>query len=62
MGVFKIETIGDAYLAVCGVPTYRSDHAVAMTRFAQKCLDKMKKIVKNLEVVSHLWRMLFSPN
>ena len=51
MGIFKIETIGDAYVAVCGVPTYRSDHAVAMTRFAQHCLDRMNKIVKDLEVV-----------
>lgn len=47
--IFKIETIGDSYVAVCGVPEYRRDHALLMTRFAQKCLVQMSVVTKNLE-------------
>ena len=31
-GVFKVETVGDCYMAVCGVPTFKKDHAVVMVR------------------------------
>ena len=34
MGVEKIKTIGDAYMAACGVPTPNKDHAEIMLRFA----------------------------
>lgn len=34
-GVEKIKTIGDAYMAVCGAPLPRDDHAMAMLGFAQ---------------------------
>ena len=30
----KIKTIGDAYMAVCGVPDARADHAIQMSKFA----------------------------
>ena len=33
-GVEKIRTIGDGYMAACGVPHAREDHAAAITRLA----------------------------
>jgi class 3 adenylate cyclase len=50
LGVFKVETIGDSYVAVCGLPTPRDDHAEMMARFAHLCLSKMRELVKTLEV------------
>ena len=34
MGVEKIKTIGDAYMAACGVPTPNENHAEVMLKFA----------------------------
>ena len=34
-GLEKIKTIGDAYMAVCGAPEPRADHAVAAVSFAR---------------------------
>lgn len=47
--IFKIETIGDCYVAVVGLPTPRKDHAIVMVRFANDCIHRMKQVVNDLE-------------
>jgi class 3 adenylate cyclase len=48
--IFKVETVGDCYVAACGLPDPRRDHAVAMARFARDCRACMMSLMNELEV------------
>eukprot|EP00934_Nitzschia_sp_Nitz4_P003941 Nitzschia sp. Nitz4//scaffold84_size84139//73565//74158//NITZ4_005211-RA/size84139-exonerate_protein2genome-gene-0.76-mRNA-1//-1//CDS//3329559072//3931//frame0 len=49
-GVFKVETVGDCYMAVTGLPNEQPDHAVRMAKFAMECQQKMEDITGELTV------------
>ncbi|CAJ1963522.1 unnamed protein product [Cylindrotheca closterium] len=50
MDVFKVETIGDCYVAVTGLPNPRHDHHLRMIRFARQALTQMSVLTRELEV------------
>jgi class 3 adenylate cyclase len=49
-GVFKVETVGDCYMAVAGLPEPRKDHALVMAHFAHDCNVELIRLLKPLEV------------
>lgn len=49
-GVFKVETVGDCYVACCGVPEPNEDHATVMAQFARECMRKFNFVVQDLEL------------
>lgn len=48
--VFKVETVGDCYVAVAGCPDTMKNHAVVISRFALECMTTMDTLTKRLEV------------
>lgn len=50
MEVFKVETIGDCYVAVTGLPNVQEDHHIRMVKFSRACLDKMMVLTREMEV------------
>ena len=47
--VFKVETVGDCYLACTGIPNPQEKHATIMARFAWACLQAFSDLKGELE-------------
>jgi len=47
--VFKIETVGDCYVASTGLPEPMENHASVMVEFAVACLTRFNVLIKQLE-------------
>ena len=53
-GVEKIKTIGDAYMAVAGLPKRRDDHASAIARVALEMLEVIRKFNEQNQIQLNL--------
>lgn len=49
LGVFKVETIGDCYVAATGMPDPRADHAVILAKFANISISQIQDLTGTLE-------------
>ncbi|CAJ1960718.1 unnamed protein product [Cylindrotheca closterium] len=47
--VFKVETVGDCYVAVTALPEPTKAHATIMASFARACVEKFEDLVGSLE-------------
>eukprot|EP00980_Cylindrotheca_fusiformis_P008039 scaffold1710_cov120-Cylindrotheca_fusiformis.AAC.5 len=50
LAIFKVETVGDCYVAAAGLPEPMENHAVVACKFAREALRKMKEISHQMEV------------
>eukprot|EP00980_Cylindrotheca_fusiformis_P023089 scaffold10105_cov129-Cylindrotheca_fusiformis.AAC.2 len=48
--IFKVETVGDCYVAAAGLPDPMDNHAIVACKFAREALKKMKEITHEMEV------------
>lgn len=48
--IFKVETVGDCYVAVAGLPKPLPSHAAAMSRFAKDILQAFQEVMWKLQV------------
>lgn len=51
LSVFKVESVGDCYVAAAGLPTATDKHAHIMAEFALAIQAKFKSLVGKLEVL-----------
>ncbi|CAB9527788.1 expressed unknown protein [Seminavis robusta] len=49
LGVFKVETVSDCYVAATGLPNARKDHAETMCRFARACMLRSRQLLEDME-------------
>lgn len=48
MNVFKLDRVGDCYIAVTGLPQETPDHGVILCQFAEECRTKMCDVFEEL--------------
>ena len=49
-GVYKVETVGEVYMAVAGAPEKCKDHATRAATFALKLMKSLDSIKKTIEL------------